>query len=175
MAGKKVLFVIAPADFRDEELDVPKKALEAAGHQVVIASTDRKLAKGMFGMQVMPALKISEVRSFFYSGVVVVGGSGTPALWGVPELASLLNQFLLEKKLVAGICLGPTVLAKAGALRGRKATVWSSTLDKKPIEILKSEGATYLPTDVVRDGVVVTANGPEAAAKFSQRLLEVLG
>ncbi|MFH0962367.1 MAG: DJ-1/PfpI family protein [archaeon] len=175
MAGKKILFVIAPANFRDEEYEAPKKILEAAGHQVVTCSIDRKLCTGMFGAKVMPALKVSEVKPFFYQGLVIAGGSGTPALWESEELLGLIGQFFLEKKLVAAICLAPAILAKAGILKGRKATVWSSVLDKKAIEILKEGGATFLPTEVVRDGIIVTASGPEAAGKFGQRILEVLG
>jgi protease I len=174
MAGKKILFVIAPVDFRDEELAVPKEILEKAGHQVIVASTDRKLCRGALGAQVMPAMTVRDAKPFFYNGVVIVGGPGAPGLASHPEVIELIRQFFIEKKIVGAICVAPTILAKAGVLRGRKATVWSSVMDRKNIDILKENGATYLPTDVVRDGILITANGPEAAEKFGRKLVEAL-
>jgi len=175
MAGKKLLYLIAPKDFRDEEYLVPKGILESAGNSIVTASLDRKLCRGMFGAEVMPALKINEVKPFFYDGIVIAGGQGTPSLWESEEVLGLVRAFFSEKKLTSAICLAPVVLAKAGVLSGRKATVWSSALDKRGIDTLKASGATYLPTDVVRDGIIVTGNGPESAKKFAERILDVLG
>lgn len=175
MAGKKVLFVIAPENFRDEELLVPKAVLEKAGNQVVVASLDRKVCVGVLGARVMPAITVREAKPFLFSAIVIVGGPGSPALWRDQSVLSLVQGFFSEKKVVGGICLGPVVLAKAGILRGRKATVWSDIHDKKAVKILEENGATYLPTPVVRDGILVTADGPESAQKFGEKLVEVLG
>lgn len=38
--GLKVLFIVAPKKFRDEELLAPKAAVEAAGGTAVLASTE---------------------------------------------------------------------------------------------------------------------------------------
>jgi protease I len=57
-------------------------------------------------------------------------------------------------------------LAKAGVLKGKKATVWSSPMDKSPIKILTQNGAIFENLDVVVDGNIITANGPQAAEEF---------
>jgi protease I len=65
-------------------------------------------------------------------------------------------------------------LAKAGVLKGKKATVWSSSLDRGPVKILKENGVIYEDKDVVQDGKIITANGPGAAEEFGQKLAEAL-
>jgi len=58
-------------------------------------------------------------------------------------------------------------------LKGRKATVWQSPLDKSAVKILKEEGADYQKGPVVVDGKIVTANGPGAARKFAETIIKV--
>ena len=49
LEGKKVLMVIAPSDFRDEELLKPKEMFEKAGAEVIVVSSGVSTAKGMLG------------------------------------------------------------------------------------------------------------------------------
>jgi len=79
-----------------------------------------------------------------------------------------------ENKVLGAICIAPALLAKAGVLQGKKATVWSSPLDKSPIKILEKSGAIFVAEEVVSDDGIVTANGPGAAKKFAQALIEAL-
>jgi protease I len=74
-------------------------------------------------------------------------------------------------KVVAAICVAPAVLARAGALRNRRATCYR---DARIIGVLKRDGAEYADETVVTSGAVVTANGPEAARDFSFRVLDAL-
>ena len=75
---------------------------------------------------------------------------------------------------MGAICISPALLAKAGVLEGKKATVWSRPLNKEPINILKRNGAIYEAKAVVVDGKIVTGNGPEAAEEWAEALIEVL-
>ncbi|MCD6213570.1 MAG: DJ-1/PfpI family protein, partial [Candidatus Desulfofervidus sp.] len=52
----------------------------------------------------------------------------------------------------------------------KKATVWSSEASQ-----LKSLGAIYTGKPVERDGLIITANGPQAAKKFGETILATLG
>jgi len=71
---------------------------------------------------------------------------------------------------VGAICIAPGILARAGILKGRKATVFPSE-----IEALKRNGAFYTALPVVIDGRIVTASGPEAAEEFGKALVKTLG
>ena len=75
---------------------------------------------------------------------------------------------------MAAICIAPEILAKAGVLKEKKATVWSSSIDQGPVEFLENEGAEHVEEPVVVDGKIITGNGPEAATEFGQKIVEVL-
>jgi len=70
--------------------------------------------------------------------------------------------------------LAPAILARAGVLENKKATVWSDPLNKETIEILKEGQVEYINEPVVVDGHIVTANGPIATEDFSKRIGELL-
>ena len=74
-------------------------------------------------------------------------------------------------KPVGAICIAPCILAKAGVLKGRRATVFPG---KEYTDILREGGATVVRAAVVEDGLLVTANGPNAAARFGDALIRAL-
>jgi len=66
-------------------------------------------------------------------------------------------------------------LAKAGVLSGKKATVWSSPMDKSAVRILEQGKAIYDKGPVTQDENIITANGPEASRKFGEVIANILG
>ena len=167
----KVLMVVAQNGFRDEELIIPREMLEKAGHSVKIASVTRAKATGTRGAVVQPDMAAYEANPEFFDCVVIVGGPGSPALAERKEVLRLVEQANGLEKVVAAICLGPLTLAKAGVLSGRGATVFP---DRPAIQALRNSGAVYWTKPVVRDGNIVTADGPQNAGAFGDTLLEVL-
>ena len=172
LAGSKILMVIAPEQFRDEELLEPKKIFLDAGAQVAVASTSRGTATGMLGAKVEPDLLIGQARAADYDAVVVVGGMGSPEhLWDNQELHSLLQQCQKDGKILAAICLSGAVLAKAGLLAGKQATVWAMP---ESLAALQQGKAQYIKKPVVQDGRLITAEGPEAAKDFGHAVVNEL-
>jgi len=172
--NKKIAMVIAFKDFRDEEYFRPKEILEGAGIEVKTASDQKGKAIGADGGEVTVDLLVSEVNPAEFDGVVFVGGPGCLKHLDNEDSYRLAKQTLSEGKILAAICISPVILAKAGVLEGKKATVWSSPLEKKPIETLKENGATYQEESVVTDENIITANGPAAAQEFGQTILKLL-
>lgn len=168
-AGKKVLMVIAPDKFRDEELFEPRKALEEAGHQVVLASTRTEEATGMLGGKATPTTTIAESRAEDYDAVVFIGGSGTKVLLDDKDAHALAKSATQAGKLVAAICMAPEILANAGLLEGKKATSWGGGHDN-----LKAKGAEVVAEPVVEAGQIITGSGPQAATAFGQALVRRL-
>ena len=172
LAGRRVLFVIAPRDFRDEELTAPRNALEAAGAHVEVASPQAEPAIGMLGARVKPDRLLRDCKSADYDAIVVVGGAGSPAfLWDNPHLHTLLQEAQRATKVVAAICLSGGALARAGVLKGVRATVYET---KDSLAALARGGARHVKEDVVIDGRIVTASGPQAAPAFGTALVEAL-
>ncbi|HQQ38671.1 MAG TPA: DJ-1/PfpI family protein, partial [bacterium] len=84
------------------------------------------------------------------------------------------REAMAKNKILGAICIAPLILARAGVLENRKATVWASALDRRPIQQLKDGGATYENKPVVIDGNIVTANGPQSAKEFGKILAKEL-
>jgi len=166
---KKVLMVIAPNDFRDEEFEKPYELLKKNKIEVTVASSTGKTSKGMLGKEVTPDKKLSDVSMNDFDAVVFVGGFGAQAYFNDPKCHELARQADQQKKLVSAICIAPSILANAGLLKGKTATCWESEATN-----LKEKGANYTGKDVEEDGRIVTGVGPDAAQAFAEILLKRL-
>lgn len=164
-----ILVIVAPQDFRDEELTEPVNALERAGHRVTLASRAPGPCRGVNGLEVEATLALASATAQAFDGVVFVGGPGARVFFEDPQAHRLAREFEADHKLVAAICIAPAILARAGVLRGRRATVFKSEQ-----AALREGGAELQPADVVADGLLVTASGPRHAAAFGQRLVQRL-
>jgi len=170
----RVLMVIAPSNFRDEELFDTKAALERAGSKPVIASTVKGEALGMLGGKARADLAVGEAKADEFDAIVFVGGIGVEEseLYEREEVLSLARDGFAKGKVVAAICIAPRILAKAGVLMGRRATCFQ---DPKTARMLAEGGAENTRADVEVDGRLITANGPRAAKKFGQAIAAALG
>ncbi|MCX8082471.1 MAG: DJ-1/PfpI family protein [bacterium] len=165
-----VLLIIAQNGFRDEEYFKPKQVLESAGYKVVTASMQKGTARGKLGSTVHVDIGLAEVNVNDYAGVVFVGGPGSADYFTDKTALQLAKDAYEKGKVVGAICIAPGILARAGVLKGKKATVYPSEL-----ESLKSAGAICVDKPVVSDGKIVTANGPDAAEEFGKEIVKLLG
>jgi len=166
----RVVMIIAEDNFRDEELFVTKEILEEKGAEVVVASTSLAPVKGMLGGVCKPDILVKDIRIDDFEAIIFVGGIGASQYWNDKVAHKLVKDAIRKGKIVAAICIAPVTLAKAGVLKGKKATVWPSEAG-----ILKKEGAIYTGKSVEKDGCVITANGPQAARAFGETLASALG
>jgi protease I len=167
-----LLVAIAPERYRDEELDEPLAVFRRTGIGYDIASTRAGPCRGMLGGTAQATLSFAQADPAAYDGLVIIGGAGSPAhLWPDKNLISLVTRFSSAGKLVAAICLAPAVLARAGILDGRKATVFRSP---ESVAEMKKGGAVLAGTPVVTDGPVITADGPAAAHAFGEAVAAAL-
>ena len=172
LQGKKILMVIAPNKFRDEEFTHPKEIFIKEGASVTIASTSMVEAKGMFGARAYVDLLISNANYNDYDAVVVVGGLGSPEyLWDDIGLRNLIINASKSGKAVAAICLSGVVLARAGILKGLEATIFKTS---ESLNEYSKHGVRYVPKNVVKSGKIITADGPSAARNFGNAIADVL-
>ena len=169
MVKKKVVMIIAHRNFRDEELERPKGILEKKKIEVIIASSSKDTAIGMFGATAQPDILIGELKVVDYHAIIFVGGSGASEYWNDPTAHEIAKEAVKQGKILCAICIAPVTLANAGVLEGKKATVWPSEIDK-----LKKKGALYTGKKVEIDGKIITASGPEAAEEFGKAILKAL-
>lgn len=174
LLNKKVAILIAFKDFRDEEYFVPKEILETAGAEVKTISTEKGAAIGAEGGEVEIELLAEDLNPADFDAVVFIGGQGCLKYLDNENSYKIAKETLIQGKILAAICISPVILAKAGVLKGREATVWSSSMDKSAIKILKEKGAIYQDDLAVIDGKILTASCPAAARAFGQSLINLL-
>jgi len=167
--GRKAVMIIAQNNFRDEELLKPKEVLEKNGVIVTVASSSLKESTGMLGAKVKPDILFTNINVADYDAVIFVGGSGASEYWDNPTAHKIANEANNAKKIVGAICIAPVTLAKAGLLKDKKATTFSSTIND-----IKSAGAKYTGAEVEIDGNIITASGPAAAQKFGETIVKAL-
>jgi len=174
LEGKSIVMIIAFRNFRDSEYFVPKEILEAAGAEVKTASNKKGTAIGADGGDTEVDLLVSEINSVDFDAVIFVGGPGALDALDNEDSYELARETVSQDKVLASICISPVILAKAGVLKGKKATVWSSALDRSPVKTLQNYGAIYQDQLVVVDGKIITANGPGAAEEFGEAIVKLL-
>lgn len=169
---RRVLIVIAPERFRDEELAEPKRALETAGHLVSVTSTRPGIARGMLGARITIATSLALLAAADFDALMIAGGAGAPDhLWSNEPLRALVRAMHGAAKPIGAICLAPPVLARAGVLSGKRATTFP---EPRALIELKRGGATCVAEAVVLDGTIITGDGPEAAAAFGAALVHLV-
>ena len=172
--SRRVVIIISFEDFRDAEYFITRETLERVGIKVRTASNKKGVAIGADGGELNVNLLISNIKVADFDGVVFVGGPGCLKNLDNESSYNLIKEVVAQNKVLASICISPIILAKSGVLEGKKATVWSSKLNKKPVKILKKHRALYRVDSVVVDGKIITANGPLAAYKFGEAIIETL-
>jgi len=175
VANKKVVMVVASENFRDEEYFEPKAILEKQGVIVKTASNKAGVARGVGGREATVDLLVTDVNPVDFDVVIFIGGPGSLEHLDNDNSYQLAQSTLGQGKILAAICVSPVILAKAGVLKDKEATVWSSFEDRSSIQILEDNGAKYVDKTVVVDGKIITANGPTAAQEFGRKISELLG
>lgn len=164
-----IVMIVPSEQFRDEELFETRTELERAGHSTVIASATTRPCSGMLGGWVVPTLTLAQVDPEAFDAVIFVGGLGVRQYYHDPQAHRIAREMHGRGKVVAAICLAPVVLANAGLLTGKHATVSAS--EAKTLQRL---GARYQATGVVVDGALVTGDGPTSARRFGREIAALL-
>ncbi len=164
----KVLFVIAPENFKDEEYFTPKEILEKNNIEVVTTSKSKE-AVSVTGKKIAVDILLDKANVVNYDGIVFIGGPGASVYLNDKKAINLAKSFFENNKLTAAICIAPSILANAGILDGKEATAFPSEKSN-----LENKGAIYTNKDVTVDENIITGNGPGAAKKFGEKILEAL-
>src|SRR5208283_1314712 len=131
--------------------------LRRADITVVIAGLHAGPVESARHVRVIPDTVIDTIRADNFDMLVLPGGQpGADNLNADERVKNLLREFRDKGKMTGAICAAPYVLANAGVLDGRQATVY-------PTFENRLGNAKYLDKDVVADGPVLTSKGPGTA------------
>lgn len=120
------------------------------------------------GVTVVADILLEDVDLKIADMLILPGGMpGTRNLGKSDKLIELLVQAQEQDLYIAAICAAPTVLSKAGVLKGKKAICY-------PGFEAELEGAVIHDDLVVRDGKIITSKGPGTAMVFAYALVDIL-
>lgn len=168
----KALFIVAQEGYQEVEYGIPKEILESKGITVVTASREAGICKSKLGGTTTAALSINKVKVSDYGAIIFIGGPGAVCYQHDVQAHLIAQEAIRQSRILAAICIAPTILAYAGVLAGKKATVWN--VDGQQQKVLEKNKATYTGENVTVDGIIITANGPPAAEKFGRKILEMI-
>jgi protease I len=174
---KKIAIIIGPKGYQDTEFGVPYKFFKEQGATVDVYSTKKGLATGSAGGTFEVEHTLNELNVNNYNAIVFVGGPGTLAVRNDNNSTKIAKDAVTSNKTLGAICWSPTILAKAGVLKGKHATVWygpDREFESLTSEYLESQGAKYTGQDVTVDGNIITANGPMAAQQYAEAIWKKL-
>lgn len=134
----------------------------------IVSLSDAPTICGSHNIRIAADRGFSETDFDAYDAVILPGGlKGTEALKNDERVLSLLQTMHAAGKLTAAVCAAPTVLGKAGLLKGCRATCYPGL----------EEGLTgALPSadSVVRDGTVITSRGVGTSIAFALAIIAYL-
>jgi protease I len=174
LSEARVLFLAADG-FETVELFEPRKALEAAGAKVTLASIRTDPIQGMKGdinkaEAASPDLTLDEVDTDDYDALVLPGGVANPDTMRQEERAiEIITEFMEDGKIVAAICHAPWLLAEADVVDGRRLTSYPSIRTD-----LENAGAEVVDEQVVVDANLITSRNPDDIPAFNAAIISAL-
>ena len=162
-----MIYVLLADGFEEIEALTPVDMLRRAGCEVRTVGIGKKTITGAHGIPVCADLVSDEATTDGVRMVILPGGMpGTKHLAASAFVEETLARVSREGGYLAAICAAPTVLAKYGYLKGKRATCFPG-FEKE------LSGAVYTDLPVVTDGKIVTAKDMTEALSFSVALLSV--
>ncbi len=169
----RIVMVFAPHLCCDEEFFRFKAHFDRHNIEVIAASTTANVGPGeRLGLKVLPDIMISQIDVDNFDAIVVNSGNGCKEfLWDDTSLREVIRDAFARNKVIAAGCIAPVVLARAGILQSREATV---LVRPGTIEELEKGGAIYRDEAVVASGNIITGRDLEALDEFAEIILEKL-
>jgi protease I len=168
----RVAMIIAQKGYHPIEYGTSKRILESAKIEVVTASKKYGVCTDNRGDTVEASITLDEIDVSVFDAIIFIGGPGSNVYQHDKEAHRIAKDAVKKKKFLGAICMAPTILAYAGVLKGKKATVWND--DGKQEKIFKKNGVIYIKKDVVIDDKIITANAPSATIDFAKILTELI-
>lgn len=165
----QVLMVLSNYNYSDDEYEYTRKALDDISIEVKIAAADPGECTSVTGKNIDVDLSFQNVISEDFRAIIFIGGPGIDSIFANDDALALAKKFFDEKRVVAAICWASVILARAGILAARKATVWSEAKAE-----LVDAGAVYTGDKITVDDILITADGPESAYDFGQTVVNML-
>jgi len=162
-----VEFLMPLADgFEEIEATTTIDVLRRGGINVTTAGLQGTIVRGARGVKLIADMKMDDVNFDKYDGMILVGGDpGWKNLSMSKRIMDAIQKYHGSKKTLAAICAAPCILAKAGVLADKRATVYPGL--ERDIPRPRSD-------KVIADGHIITSQGPGTAVDFALKIVEMV-
>jgi protease I len=171
LKGMRVAILVADK-FEQVEMTEPRKALEKAGAETKLISTQRGQVYGMHhddekGDAFPVDLTFGEANPSEFDALHLPGGViNADRLRIIPQAQAFVQRIQNEGKPIGVICHGPWLLVSAGLVRGRKLTSFPTLQDD-----IRNAGGNWVDREVCRDGNWVSSRKPDDIPAFNRELV----
>ncbi len=170
----ELVLVIPPNEFKDETVSQLCNTLEKWKVNYSIASTSLNSAIGSHGAIIQPKIKISDISTEDYDGIVLLNGVGVEEykLYDLRALIDLIKHFNDSKKLIAGIGNGLKIVARANIISNKNIC---SLKDSETIRYVKLFKGIITENEVEHNENLITASNSDKVNEFSKIIVNALG
>lgn len=123
-------------------------------------------AEGRFGLTCCNLKPFKDFKDDAYAAVILPGGPEWKELEASAEVQQVLRDFDDTGRFLCAICAGPTILGRAGYLKGKNYTCFTA--------MNGDFGGTYSEDYAVTDGRIVTGKSAAATIDFAFAVLEAV-
>ena len=164
-----MIYVFLAEGFEETEAIAPIDMLRRAGKDVITVGIKHDDIRSSHDVPVLCDMTDMQVQLDEQLEMIVLPG-GMPGTLNLEEnqVVQAALSYCAEKNIPIGaICAAPSILGKAGLLKGREALCFPG-FEKYLV------GAKISDSKVVTDGNITTAAGAGVAIEFGLRLVEIL-
>jgi len=133
----------------------------------LVSISDKREVTGSHGIAVVSESLLKNENMDDYGMIFLPGGKGVDHFLESEAVLSIVKEFFNKSKYLAAICAAPSVLEKAGVIKGKRVTAFPGTQPK-----LKSAIVEDAP--VVVDGKIITGRGVGSALDFGLKIVEII-
>jgi len=160
----KVMVPLADG-FEEIEAFTVIDVLRRAGIDVDTVGVVGSVIQGAHKIKVMVEKRFPEINPKDYDAIVLPGGPGYKTLERTGKLLEILKDFDSKGKVIGAICAAPSILAEAGLLDDKRATIYPGM--EKVLSYPRGNR-------VVVDQHIITSQGPGTAMEFALALVKKL-
>jgi 4-methyl-5(b-hydroxyethyl)-thiazole monophosphate biosynthesis len=163
----RALLLLAPG-YEELEAVAIADILRRASIEVIIAGTVPGPVVSARDIKIIPDTELENVKDELFDLVILPGGiDGTENLAKDDRVVTILKRQLEQGKGIGAICAAPTVFDRHGLSKDKTITCHPVCMNAVKQSGISSER-------VVRDGQIITSQGPGTAIEFALSLVEYL-
>lgn len=166
---RKVLILIEDL-FNEFEFIYPFYRFQEAGFAVDVAGGKANTSyHGKSGLTFSSTIAVDDVEVGDYEAIIIPGGYAPDKMRSQKAYVDIVTKAAKQGLVIAAICHGVWLPIEANIIKGKKVTGVSAIATD-----IRNAGASYIDTEVVVDGKLVTSRKPPDLPAFCSEILKLL-